>query len=166
MAEQRLIRHRALSPNRPSSLREPRNFRESKSNSLFSTLSSSSFLTQGLRYCCILNSLLFYKLKAAKAVAHPPSYLNSNPNNRTLKKRKDQPPKMADPTQTPDLSEKAVEAANDFFAQLYSFFELVITRFCTNSYKSIADMSGKRLDKSNRQRGLLHPGASLHRKGL
>lgn len=54
---------------------------------------------------------------------------------------------MADPTQTPDLSEKAVEAANDFFAQLYSFFELVITRFCTNGYKSIADMSGKRWTK-------------------
>ncbi|CAG8030341.1 unnamed protein product [Penicillium nalgiovense] len=46
-----------------------------------------------------------------------------------------------------DLSEKAAAAANDFFAQLYSYFEIAITRFFKNSYASVAQMSGKRWTK-------------------
>ncbi|KAJ5783198.1 hypothetical protein N7457_004972 [Penicillium paradoxum] len=50
-------------------------------------------------------------------------------------------------TPQPDLSEQAVAAANDFFYQLYQFFELIVTRFCKNGYASIAQMSGKRWTK-------------------
>ncbi|KAJ5200757.1 Protein trafficking Pga2 [Penicillium cf. griseofulvum] len=46
-----------------------------------------------------------------------------------------------------DLSEKATAAAEDFFAQLYVFFETIFTRFFKNGYASIAQMSGKRWTK-------------------
>ncbi|KAJ5873787.1 uncharacterized protein N7529_002217 [Penicillium soppii] len=46
-----------------------------------------------------------------------------------------------------DLSEKAADAFQDFFAQLYTLFETVWTRFWKNGYASIAQMSGKRWTK-------------------
>ncbi|KAJ5124521.1 uncharacterized protein N7515_008346 [Penicillium bovifimosum] len=46
-----------------------------------------------------------------------------------------------------DLSEAASAAAEDFFVQIYEFFELIITRFFKNGYASIAQMSGKRWTK-------------------
>jgi hypothetical protein len=50
-------------------------------------------------------------------------------------------------TPIPDLSEAASAAANDFFRQIYEFFELIVTRFFKNGYASIAQMSGKRWTK-------------------
>lgn len=54
---------------------------------------------------------------------------------------------MATPNAQPDISEQAADALQDFFGQLYSFFELVWTRLWKNSYASIAQMSGKRWTK-------------------
>lgn len=47
----------------------------------------------------------------------------------------------------PDLGDKAVEAATDFFNQIYSLIETVIKRFWKNSWASFAEMSGKRWTK-------------------
>lgn len=47
----------------------------------------------------------------------------------------------------PDMSDKAVDAATDFFNQIYSLVELTIRRFCKNSYASVAEMGGKRWTK-------------------
>ncbi|CDM31422.1 hypothetical protein DTO013E5_357 [Penicillium roqueforti] len=50
-------------------------------------------------------------------------------------------------TPKPDLSDAAAAAAEDFFSQIYSFFELVVTRLFKNGYASIVqmtEMSGKR----------------------
>ncbi|CAI7569203.1 unnamed protein product [Penicillium pancosmium] len=46
-----------------------------------------------------------------------------------------------------DISDKAVEAATDFFYQIYSLIETVIKRFFKNSWASVAEMSGKRWTK-------------------
>ncbi|KAJ5388795.1 hypothetical protein N7509_011336 [Penicillium cosmopolitanum] len=46
-----------------------------------------------------------------------------------------------------DISDKAVEAATDFFHQIYSLIETVIKRFFKNSWASVAEMSGKRWTK-------------------
>jgi hypothetical protein len=54
---------------------------------------------------------------------------------------------MATPQAQPDLSEQAADAFQDFFGQLYVFFETVWTRFWKNGYASIAQMSGKRWTK-------------------
>lgn len=54
---------------------------------------------------------------------------------------------MATPQAQPDLSDHAADALQDFFGQLYVFFETIWTRFWRNGYASIAQMSGKRWTK-------------------
>ncbi|GLA65896.1 hypothetical protein AtubIFM55763_002761 [Aspergillus tubingensis] len=48
---------------------------------------------------------------------------------------------------TRDPGEVAADALNDFFGQLYSFFETIFTRFFGNLYASFADVSINRWTK-------------------
>lgn len=53
---------------------------------------------------------------------------------------------MAD-ADTPDLGDRAAQAANEFFGEIFGLVELVITRFFKNLYNSFAEVSVSRWTK-------------------
>lgn len=47
----------------------------------------------------------------------------------------------------PDIAGIATDALSDYFSNLYAFLELIVTRFCTNFYKSFAEVTAYRWTK-------------------
>ncbi|KAL5338320.1 trafficking PGA2-domain-containing protein [Aspergillus crustosus] len=50
-------------------------------------------------------------------------------------------------TFTSDINTAITDSINDYFSNLYAFLELLITRFCTNLYKSFAEVTAHRWAK-------------------